>query len=373
MKKIRVIHFVSGLQSGGVESMIVNYAKILNKDEEFEFTVAYQHEPEQKCYQKMKEAGCSLVRIPSKKKHLIKNIICINNLLSSGKFDVVHSHMNLTSWLPLLIARIHKIKMRINHAHIAKDEGEGLIYGLFALISKQMIKVSANYFLACGEDAGRYMYGKNFCEGGKYLIIKNAIDIEKFRFSITARNDYRKKFCVKDEMVIGHIGRFTRQKNHFFLIDIFKETLKEKNNMILWLIGNGELEKEVKKYVAEIGIEDKVRFFGSRNDVACLLQAMDIFLLPSLFEGLPVVSIEAQASGLQCLLADTIDSTCKITDNVEFLPINCGEKLWKEKILKMNILNKREKSYIQVIENGYDIRKQIKKLRELYLEVKEYN
>ena len=368
MKKIKVIHFISGLKAGGVESMIINFAKLLQ--DYFEFTVVYQHKPDEKCYQKMVDAGCKLKRIPSKSKHPFKNIKEINKIFKKEKYDIVHSHMNLTCWIPLMIARFNGIKNRVSHSHIAKNEGSGIKYKVFANVSKFLVKASANYYCACGEDAATYMYGTGFKEDKKHYIIHNAVNIDDFKFTEKVRDDYRKEMKLEDKYVVGHIGRFTEQKNHKFLIDIFEGVSQRIDNAVLLLIGTGELYDEVYDYVKLKKLDDKVIFMGSRNDVCNIIQAMDVFILPSLYEGLPVVSIEAQASGVSCLFADTIDKKCKLIENADFLPIDKGVGVWVDRIMDCrNRKLDRNSVGKQVRDAGYDINKEVLKLKKMYFQI----
>lgn len=364
MKKIKIIHFVSGLKSGGVESMIIGFARHLV--DTCEFTIVYQHAPDKKCYQKMEEAGCKLIRVPSKSTHPLKNMIAISKILKRGRYDIIHSHMNLTSWIPLMIAKVKRIPNRISHSHIAMDEGVGKGYSIFAWFCKKMIKISAEYYLACGDDAAQYMYG----EKSNYVVIHNAIEIESFKFDITAREKYRRELGIENKYVIGHIGRFTEQKNHLFIIDIFEELWQQDKDACLLLIGSGERYKEVYTYVKKRKSKSNILFLGNRNDVCQLLHAMDALILPSLFEGFPVVSVEAQTSGVNCFFADTVDLKCRVLDNVEFLSIRNGATIWVSRLLeRKNNYIKRSDAWKFIKEEGYDIVSESTKLRKLYLDI----
>ena len=206
-----------------------------------------------------------------------------------------------------------------------------------------------------------------FGNSKEVIICNNFIDTDKFLFNEKYRNKLRTELNIENKFVLGHVGRFSNQKNHKELVDIFNSVTQDNNDVILILIGTGELVDSIKEYVNKLNINNKVLFLGVKSNTNEYYQAMDLFILPSLFEGLPIVAIEAQTSGLKCLLADTIDSNSDISGNVKFLPLN-NIKLWKEEIeniIKNKYIRKDMKKII--IDRGYDLQVEIKKIEDLYL------
>ena len=205
------------------------------------------------------------------------------------------------------------------------------------------------------------MYGKKAVQSGKITIIPNAIDLERFAFNPDKRKSLRQRLGLDGKFVLGHIGRFAYQKNHSFLIDVFADVVRVKPEARLMLIGDGELRKTIEEKVVNLGLQDKVLFLGNRNDVADLYNVMDIFLLPSHYEGLPVVGVEAQANGLKCIMSDRVTEECRLTDNVYFISINQKARKWVDEIVKDE--KKRNREVIEKIKRaGFDIRESAKKL-----------
>ena len=264
------------------------------------------------------------------------------------------------SGFPLFAAWLAGAKVRILHNHTTDTKTEG-----FRTILKRVLrpfaKLFANRYWACSNLAGEWMYGKKAVQSGKITIIPNAIDLERFAFNSYKRKSLRKKLGLDDKFVLGHIGRFVYQKNHSFLIDVFEEVVRVKPEARLMLIGDGELRKTIEEKVVNLGLQDKVLFLGNRNDVADLYNVMDVFLLPSHYEGLPVVGVEAQANGLKCIMSDQVTEECRLTDNVYFISINQKARKWVDEIVKDE--KKRNREVIEKIKRaGFDIRESAKKL-----------
>lgn len=263
--------------------------------------------------------------------------------------------MTTTNFFPLFYSKLAGVKVRISHSHLATPNicfSERIYLFLTRLFSQ--IK------FACGQDAGEFLFGKK----SKFIILNNAINLDKFVYNEKIRLQKRKEFGFNDEnIVIGHVGRFVEQKNHKFLVDIFDKCFKNDNRYRLLLIGNGELEDNIKAYVRKLGLDKNIMFLGVRNDVNEILNAMDIFALPSLFEGFPVVGIEAQANGLKTLLSSNIDKRIKVTNNAFIIDLD--EQKWCQEIFEFcqfdrkNVLN-------QLTNKGYNIKIEAEKLDSFY-------
>ena len=253
------------------------------------------------------------------------------------------------------------------HSHNSSMDNENGIKKIIMDLFKKLIPIISDYNLACSDLAAQFMFPSQILKEKKFTVIKNAIDVEKYRFSEEVRSEYRKKLNVENNLVIGHIGRFMPQKNHKFLIDIFSEIYKKRSDAILILIGNGELFDNIKQYVEKKQLSKVVRFYGTTNEVPQILQAMDCFLFPSFFEGLPVVGVEVQASGLPFVLTDTITKEVNFSDLVNYLSLEDEPEKWADCVIKCSELKRNRSEYPEIVKKaGFDISEETKKLTSLY-------
>ena len=247
------------------------------------------------------------------------------------------------------------IKKRIIHAHNSGNETSKL-RGIFHYLNKTRLSQYATDYWSCSMVASEYFYNENIINSPKHHIINNAIQTKDYAFDEAVRNEIRKEYKLEDKYVIGHVGRFQYQKNHEFLVDVFNEYLKLDNKAVLMLVGQGEGEEAIRQKVADLGMTENVMFMGVRSDVNKLLQAMDIFVLPSHFEGLPLVLVEAQSAGLPCYVSkDVITKESDVTGNIEFISLDDGDKKWAQIIYDNKKSDDRNKYTQLVIDAGFDI------------------
>lgn len=363
MKKIKIAMIVCRLEFGGVESVILNYTSNMERDK-FDFHIITQDINDEECVKLFENKGFIVHKICHKRKSVIRNVIEMWKVLKEEKYDIVHSHMTLTNFYALLLAKFSGVQVCISHSHnslVSTNYIKKLVYSLLRFLN---CICATNYF-ACGQDAADFLFGKK--NRAKIKIFNNAIESEKYAYSITNRLKIRTKLNIENKVCIGHVGRFMNQKNQIFLIDIFEKYHKYNPNSVLLIIGDGELRPIITNYINQKQLSDSVIMTGNINNVFELYSAMDLFLLPSLFEGLPVVVIEAQASGLPCLLSDKIDERCKLTNLVKFIPIEKAED-WVNVMIDEN-LTQREMYLTKKIDlKGYDLKKEAKRMEELYLQ-----
>ncbi len=365
MQKIKIVEFVTRLEFGGVESMLLNYTSHFKNPEQFDLHIITQDINDANCIRQFENSGYSVHVVTHKRKSILKNVREIYRIMHKEKFDVAHSHMTLTNFYVLFIAKILRVPLRVSHSHNAfKDTGikAKIVYPVL----KYLNKLSANIWMACGYDAATFLYGEKAVRSEKVFIAHNAIDINKFRRNNELRKKIRKQYGIEDVFCVGHIGRFMLQKNHMFLIEIFSELQKIKSDSILFVIGDGELREEIYREVEKYHLENSVIFTGNITNVNELYQAMDFFVLPSLYEGLPVVSIEAQAAGLRCLISDSVDVQCAITSYVNFLSVEKTAKEWAISILKYFGEEKEDDNIDVLVSSGYDINVEARKMEMLY-------
>ncbi|MBT2758420.1 glycosyltransferase family 1 protein [Mesobacillus foraminis] len=364
---LRVLHVVVNMNRGGAETLLMNlYRNIDRSQVQFDFLTCKEGIFDKEIL----ELGGKIHRIPyiSEVGHYKYVKMLDSFFLHNFQYNIVHSHMDKMSGLVLRAAKRAGIPIRISHSHSTSSEG-GLLAKVYKWYAGVFIKYNATNLLACSNLAAQWLY-KN--KASKARVLKNGIDCNKYRYSSSIRKKIRKELKIPDGcFVLGHVGRFSPPKNHSFIIDIFCEHSKKHPNTILILIGDGPLRSAVEEQVLEYGVEDKVRFLGTRSDVHKLLQAIDLFMFPSLYEGLPVTAIEAQGAGLPCLLANTITTEVDMGLHlVKFLPLR-NKDLWIENI--ENILNKnkqgRNNSTTTLIQQGYNILDTSKELQNFYMEV----
>lgn len=360
--KIKVMHFVSGLVSGGVEQMLCNYCRFMDHNR-YEFVVVYQHEPVIDCLEKIEAAGCKTVRITARCENFLVNLIQAYKVIKKYNPDIVHAHMNLMNFCALFPALLAGVKIRISHSHIAEMD-LSLLFWIIGAISKLLIMVSANELIACGYEAGIYMYGKKRMASGKVKLVENAVDLEYFEQNDELRRSFRKRLNIENKFVIGHVGRFTNQKNQIRLIKIFKSILEIESDSILLLVGTGELEADIKREVEILNLEKSILFLGTTKNMKEIYSSIDVFVLPSLYEGFPVVAIEVQAADIPAVFSDTIALTCKITDAVTFLSLDVSDQKWAQTIL--DVYNNKKINDLKELKNRYDIRGKAQMLDDYY-------
>lgn len=360
---IKIVHFVCRLEYGGVESVILNYFRHINS-EEFEKHIITQDINVLSCIEQFEKAGFIIHIVPHKRKGIWKNCRAIYSIMKKERFDIVHSHMTLTNFYVHFMAWWLGCKVRISHSHNAYVTTNYIKKSYYRILSLVNLIPATDYF-ACGHDAAVFMFGSSRLE--KVFILNNALDISLFAFKQEERNLLRSKYHLENRYCIGHIGRFSEQKNHHFLVDVIYSLRDKIPNLAVMLIGTGELYPSVKQYVHQLGLDDVFIFVGTTNAPYLYYQAMDLFILPSLYEGLPVVGLEAQLAGLYCLFSNRIDGQIAISDNIELLDIN-NKSLWSERILDHFATgDKRRFSNIQNIQQlGYDISIEADKLALFY-------
>ena len=265
----------------------------------------------------------------------------------------------------MFLGALSGIKVRINHSHMAENP-QGLKNKIYYGVRLFLGKLFATDYFACGEDAGIYLFGKNDVENGKVMILPNAIDLNAFNYKPFLREKKRLEAGIKDStVVIGHVGRFFEQKNHRFLIEIFETFHMKNHDSVLLLFGEGTLRDEITQMVEERGLKDDIRFMGVKADIAEWYQAMDVFVLPSLYEGFPVVGVEAQAAGLPCLFSAEITSEIAISCCTRFISLSQNSKKWADEIKHLVETCSRENAIVD--QNRYDITKNAIWLEQFYI------
>lgn len=349
---------------GGVESVVMNYYRNIDK-EKIQFHFLCDEDSTDIPYQEIEKLGGKVIIIPPYQK-LFEYQKELYRIFKENNYKIVHSHINALSVFPLRIAKKAKIPVRIAHSHTTSNKKEWK-RNLIKNILRPFSKVYANQFFACSELSGRWLFGEKAFKNNKIKIINNAIDLEKFKFNKEKRNEIRKEIGLdEDTLLVGHIGRFVAQKNHEFLIDVFDEIHRRKQNSKLILIGQGNLKQKIKQKIKELEIEEYVIFTGQISNVNDYYNAIDVFLLPSLYEGLPVVGIEAQANGLLCEFSTDMTKETKVLNTTKFISLKETAKKWAEIILEDYKNFKRKDIFEEMTQNNFNIIEEAKKLEEYY-------
>lgn len=363
-KPIRVLHVVVNMNRGGAETLIMNlYRNIDRTKVQFDFLTCREGVFDTE----INELGGIVHRIPyiNDVGHF-GYIKSLNQFfLENNDYEIVHSHLNKMSGVVIRAAKKNGIRYCISHSHNTGGEGSFLAKA-YKWYSSLYIPSNSDYTFACSQAAGNWLFGGKSREA---VLLNNGIEPEYFQYSSEVRKMKRRELEIGDQLVIGHVGRFTKQKNHKFLIEIFAELLKRRPDAILLLCGDGVLRKEMEDIVDEMNICSNVQFLGVRSDIHQLLQAFDLFIFPSLHEGLPVTLIEAQAAGLTCLISDNITNEVDMgLGLMQFLSLSDSNE-WVEELGKFTVDKaKRNATKLrQFIDRGYDIRNTAEWLQDFYL------
>lgn len=364
----KILYIMSNEPVGGVGSVVKNYQSHFQKEKIKIDFIIFDPREDTPFNRTVKENGASVYTFPFLS---LKNVVKITILLQKfykeheGEYEIVQIHSPNIAWMCFWNIRCYGVKFCIVHSH-ATLYSDKKLSALRNMILCIPIRRLANVYMACSKAAGQFLFGKKNID--KVIIVKNAIDCRRYGFDAQKRKDIRQKLALEDSFVVGNAGRFCEQKNHKFLLDIFEEIKKIKRDAVLMLIGNGPMFEEVKRKAKQKGLENDSLFLGTRTDVPDLLQAMDVFVLPSLFEGLPVIGIEAQASGIPCVVSDEVTKELDIF-NIKHVSLEKTPKEWADVILNMKEVN-RKLGLKKVIEAGYDIQIEALKLQNFYLNLK---
>jgi glycosyltransferase EpsF len=357
---IRVAQVVGKMLGGGVESVVMNYYRHTDRRiVQFDFIVDEDstHVPTEE----IESLGGRVIMVPPYQK-LPAYLRALYKVFLDGQYRLVHSHINTLSVFPLWAAKRACVPVRIAHAQSTAGKGE-LKRNIMKYALRPFAKIYPTRLAACGQYAGEWLFGK----GADFEIIYNAIELDTFAFSEDIRKAKRSELGIGDNtFVVGHIGRFVAQKNHSFLVDIFAELLKLKPGSLLLLEGEGELKEQIKQKVVRLGLQESVMFLGRRNDVASLYQAFDMLLLPSLYEGLVMVGVEAQRSGLPCFFSNRISPEVKLTNDCYFLPLGDSVHDWVQAINGFSLYDLNRENSINLFAS-YNIRHAAKTLQNYYM------
>lgn len=369
---IRVLHVIGIMNRGGAETMIMNLYRHIDRSKvQFDFV---ENSSEPAAFdEEILSLGGRIYRCPHYDgKNHFTYVEWWNDFFKAHpkEYPIVHGHLGSTAVIYLSIAKKYGA-YAIAHSHSSGTD-HSLKSFLYRIMSYNTRYV-ADYFFACSDVAGKDRYGCKVVSGEHYSVINNAIDLDAFSFDQDVRESVRQEFGFDSaQLVIGHIGRYTREKNQEFVIEIFTKLKKQEKNVCLLMVGDGPLHTQMMQLAENTEAKSSIYFTGVRSDVNRLLQAMDVFVFPSLYEGLGIALIEAQAAGLPCVVSDTIPKEAYLTDLVKSESLSNSPDIWAEKILAMRNVPRTDRR-AEIAAHGFDITTEAVKLQEFYINAYEQN
>lgn len=359
---LRVAQVMGKLVSGGVESVVFNYYRHIDR-RKIQFDFYYDADSTSPPPEDVAAMGTRFIQVPPYQ-NLPAYLGGLTRHFKENRYQIVHAHLNTLSVFPLCAAWMAGVPVRVCHNHSTAGKGE-TVKNILKYTLRPFAKVFATDYCACSYHAGKWLFGKPAMERGKVTVFRNAIDLERFQYDPLTREAVRRELELEGKLVLGHVGRFCYQKNHAFLVDIFAEVHRRRPEAVLLLAGNGALMEAVRQKVRELELEHSVRFLGVRTDVERLYQAMDVFVLPSRYEGLGIVSVEAQATGLPCVCSDEVPAEVQLSAGLRFLPLDAPPARWADVVLEA-VGQERMNAMETIRAAGFDIRRVAGELESFY-------
>ena len=348
---IRILHVLGGLERGGAETMVMNLYRAIDRTQiQFDFII--HTEEHQAYYSEICDLGGKIYSFP---KYNGKNYFAVKKnwnsfFVNHPEYKILHSHIRSYASLYIPVAKKHGVKTII-HSH-STSNGKGFL-SIVKRFMQYPLRNQADFYMGCSKEAGEWLFGKKVVKSDRYFMLQNAIDVEAYRFNDVIREKYRSELGLKDELTFIHVGRFHPAKNHEFLLTVFAEIHKRNDNTKLILVGDGDLRPEIERQISDLQLGSSVILTGSRSDVPKLLQAADCFLFPSRWEGLPVTVVEAQASGMPCLISNRITKDVNVSPLVKYLSIDNGADIW---VNSLDEIDYSRQDAIELIKNArFDI------------------
>ncbi|MEH7380040.1 glycosyltransferase family 1 protein [Bacillus sp. JJ1533] len=366
-KPKRILHIVGAMNRAGTETMLMNIYRNINHEKvQFDF-ISYSH-IDAHYDNEIKSLGGRVIKLSNTQS--IKELVSV--IKKYGPYEAVHSHTLFHCGVANLAAKLAGIKIRVAHAHTTLYKSDSVLRKIYINGMRNIILSTSTHLLACSNEAGKYLFGKNAIKKSKYNFFPNIIDYSIFlKVDNDQINRFKNEAFLEDGIVIGHIGRFIESKNHKFILEILKSLLNRDPNITLLLVGDGDLRKEIEERAKNENIYNNLRFVGNRNDISTMLHCMDVFVFPSIYEGLGLVLLEAQASGLHCIVSEAIQQEADLDVGLfTRLKLNDGAEVWANKIIELARQKDKETKTEKLVDSfkkkGYEITKGISNLMDIY-------
>ncbi len=367
---IKVLILDTVMDRGGSEATTMNYFRNMDRSRvTYDFLVHREYRAEYE--NEIESLGGTIHRIyrPTPQNYFKYRKAVRKLFLEHPEYRIIHSNMMELGLFTYMQAKKCGLPVRICHAHTAPINAKITPKTLMRAVYKTQINKYLTHRFACGKAAAKWVFGEQYEKD--VVFVRNAIDAEKYKYNPEIEAELRQEFNLEGKFVVGHVGRFFEPKNHPFIIEIFAEIAKKDDDAVLMLVGGGETDDAVlnqtKEKVKELGLEKRVIFTGVRSDVNRLIQCFDVFILPSLQEGFPVVMVEAQAAGLKCIISDKVSPECDITNTVDILTLESGAEIWAERILSYKNSYEKKDMYQAIVDARFDIKENAKWLEEYYI------
>lgn len=364
---IRIAVVVGKMNSGGKKNLVMEYYRHIDRSK-VQFDFICDSDSQAIPHDEIERLGGRVYEI-APYQNILKNMFELYRICKRNKYMIMHAYNSTMNLFPMFVAKMAGIPVRISESlSMAHDNDKKTV---LKKILRPMSRLFATHFMSCGEDCGRWQFGDDFFDAGRVDVFKTAINTEFNSYNEKLRAVTREKYGWEDKIVIGHIGRFTAQKNSIRLIDIFAAIAKKEPQALLCLIGDGELKEDMFSRIREYGIEEQIDYLGRREDIQQFYNAMDCFLLPSLYEGLPVVGLEAESCGLPMFFSAEVTKEANACELGHFIELSASDEYWAEQILvacKTNIRCRR--SYAkEVAKAGFDSKEEAVRLQRYYFDV----
>ncbi|WP_195467464.1 glycosyltransferase family 1 protein [Clostridium sp. D43t1_170807_H7] len=347
-KKLKVLHVVGGMNVGGTETMLMNLYREVNKKVQFDFISYYNEEAYYD--EEIKKLGGKIIKLDSPSKvGQIKAIKNLYNLIKNEQYEVVHTHTLFNCGSAVLAAKLGGAKIIISHAHTNLDLGTSRVKKIYFFIMRSLINRFSTDFMACSDSAGRYLFGEGITNNKKYKVLPNYVNYKSILRCNDTNSIKEELGFNKEDIIVGHIGRFVEAKNHKFLIKVLNEMIKENRSIKAVLVGDGPLREDIENQIKKLGLEENIKLLYLRNDIDVILNNCDLFIFPSTYEGLGLVMLEAQSAGLPCLVSEAIQPEADL--NVGLLKqinLDMGAKVWKNEALKLIGKKNKNKQTIEL-------------------------
>lgn len=368
MDKIKVLHITNGADIGGISAVILSYYKNIDRSKfQFDFVIPPSEVgPNGKA---LEELGGTFYTLPQKNGHLLSFAKGLRKLIKQNHYDIVHAHHHDTSYVALFVALSCGIKCRVAQSHSYMVGGESLLIKIRRYVGILLNDLSSNLRFACTEEAASYLFGKRLKCLFPVTILPNGVEPENFHYSEEARTHARAEFKIDDNaLVFGIVARMTGEKNHKFLINVLDEVLKIRKDAYLLFVGDGPLRNDLKNYAKQMNVEANTIIAGRRPDLLNMLCAMDVFTLPSFYEGSPVSAVEAAATGLPIVLSSAITKDLLFLNNAAYVDITSDSYgKWAKTIIGFSARERDMNAIARIKGNGFDVTSIAKKLSESYL------
>ena len=362
---IRVAIVAGKVDSGGKKNLIMEYYRHVNRDE-VQFDFICDADSQAIPAEEIESLG-GRVYVIAPYQNIFKNMSDMRKLFKENKYPVVHAYNSTMNLFPMFVAKQCGVPVRISESLSMAHEGDWKT--ILKKMLRPMSKWFANYYMSCGDDCGRWQFGDKLFGAGKVDVFKTVINTEYNAYNPELRDKTRKEFGWEDKIVIGHIGRFTAQKNSVHMVEIFAAVAKKEPKAVLCLIGDGELKEDMMAKIKELGIESQVNYLGRREDIQQFYNAMDCFILPSLYEGLPVVGLEAESCGLPMFFSAEVTREANACELGHFIGLDESVEVWADEILKACKENMpiRRSHAKEVREAGFDSASEAIRMQQYYL------